>query len=213
MRTSSAPTSEARSDSRRASWSRATTKIRRMASDRSLRRARPDRAAALEVLHHPLEALVELDLRHVPQHAPGLVDVRLAVPDVSGPAFSKPPADPPAHEQLELAHDVEQADPRSAGDVEDLAARPVRVGGQDVGLDHVLDLGEVARLRAVTVDLHGPAFERGQNELRNDGRVLRRRVLTRPEDVEVAQADGLHAIERSEEHTSELQSLTNLVCR
>ena len=77
----------------------------------------------------------------------------------------------------------------------DLAARPVRVGGQDVGLDHVLDLGEVARLRAVTVDLHGPAFERGQNELRNDGRVLRRRVLTRPEDVEVAQADGLHAIE------------------
>src|SRR5206468_329445 len=86
----------------RSGRSRATTKIRRMASDRSLRRARPDRAAALEVLHHPLEALVELDLRHVTQHAPGLVDVRLAVPDVSGPAFSKPPADPPAHEQLEL---------------------------------------------------------------------------------------------------------------
>src|SRR5439155_3241337 len=35
-----------------------------------LRRARPDRAAALEVLHHPLEALLELDLRHVTQHAP-----------------------------------------------------------------------------------------------------------------------------------------------
>src|SRR5436309_13549517 len=105
---SSAPTSEARSDSRRASWSRATTKIRRMAPDRSLRRARPDRAAALEVLHHPLEALVELGLRHVTQHAPGLVDVRLAVRDVSGPALSQPPPHLPPHAQLELTHESEQ---------------------------------------------------------------------------------------------------------
>src|SRR5881296_2585079 len=122
MRTSLAPTSEARSDSRRASWSRATTKIRRMALGRSLRRARPDRAKALEVLHHPPEALVELDLRRVAQHAPRLVDVGLAVPDVADPRGDVVPLHGSAEQHLDLADDLEEADAAAAADVEDLAA-------------------------------------------------------------------------------------------
>src|SRR5262249_1533602 len=41
----------------------------------------------------------------------------------------------------------------------------------------------------------GVALERGQDELRNDGRVFGRRILTRAEDVEVAQADRLDAVQ------------------
>src|SRR2546425_6319012 len=38
-------------------------------------------------------------------------------------------------------------------------------------------------------------------------------ILARPIDVAVAQRGGLEIVERSEEHTSELQSLAYLVCR
>src|SRR2546430_12597087 len=63
----------------------------------------------------------------------------------------------------------------------------------------------------------------------NHGGVRAFGILTRPEDVEIAEADGRHSVAavedvrveliqifqrlRSEEHTSELQSQSNLVCR
>src|SRR2546428_1405634 len=195
MRMSSAPTREARSDSCRASWSRATTKIRRMASGRSLRRAGPSRGAALEVLDRPPESLVELDLGRVAEQAPRPVDVGLAVPDIAGTRAEVPPLHGPAEKRFDLPDDLEQADPSPAADVENLAGRRFRFSGQDVGLDDVLDLGEVTRLPAVTMDLHGVALERGQDELRNDGRVLGPRVLARPEDVEITQADRLDTVQ------------------
>src|SRR2546430_15974232 len=102
MRMSSAPTREARSDSCRASWSRATPKIRRMASVRSLRRAGPTRGAALEGLDRPPESLVELDLGRVAEQAPRPVVFGLSVLDIAGTRVEVPPLDGPASKRLAL---------------------------------------------------------------------------------------------------------------
>ena len=71
--------------------------------------------------------------------------------------------------------------------------------GEQVPLHDVVDVREVARLLAVAVDLERLALERQLEEARDDRRVLRLRVLARPEDVEVAQAHRLEAVEPRED--------------
>ncbi len=66
-------------------------------------------------------------------------------------------------------------------------ARRRRLAGEQVGLHDVVDVGEVARLRAVAVHLERLPAQPPLDEARDDRRVLRLRVLTRAEDVEVAQ--------------------------
>ena len=63
----------------------------------------------------------------------------------------------------------------------------VRLGRQQIGLDHVVDEAEIPRLLAVAEDHRLPLGERRRDEARNHGRVLRAGILPRPEDVEVAE--------------------------
>jgi hypothetical protein len=72
--------------------------------------------------------------------------------------------------------------------------RAPRRRGRQVRLDDVVDVAEVARLRAVAEDARLLSGQRRGDELRDHGRVLRLRILARAEHVEVAQADGLEAV-------------------
>src|SRR3989454_10810605 len=85
--------------------------------------------------------------------------------------------------------------PVPAADVEDLAADARGARGEQVGLDDVVDVREVPRLGAVAVDLEGLAAEAPEDEPRDHRGVLGLRILTRAEDVEVAEPDRLDAVE------------------
>src|SRR5262249_60275844 len=82
-----------------------------------------------------------------------------------------------------------------AADVEHLARGGGRARGEDVRLDDVVDIREVARLTAVAVDLQQLAAQRPENEAGDHRRVFRGRVLAWAEHVEIAQADGFDAVE------------------
>src|SRR5262249_58115659 len=91
--------------------------------------------------------------------------------------------------------DVQQADAIAAADVERLAGRRGRPGGEQVGLDDVVDIREVSRLRAVAVHLERLAAKAPLDEARDDRSVLGLRILTRSEDVEVPEPDRLDVVE------------------
>ena len=69
------------------------------------------------------------------------------------------------------------------------------VGGQQIRLHRVRNEGEVAGLLSVAVDPRRLTLEAGRHELGNHRGVLALRVLSRPVHVEVAQRDGLEAVE------------------
>ena len=94
---------------------------------------------------------------------------------------------------LEPRDDVEQARAAAAADIVGLArdGRRRRARGEQVGRHDVVDIGEVARLRAVAVDLQRLALDAPEDEARDHRGVLALGVLAGPEHVEVAQADGL----------------------
>ena len=72
------------------------------------------------------------------------------------------------------------------------------VRGEEVGLDHVVDVGEVPGLLAVAEDDRRLALEQGGDEAGDHRCVLGQRVLARPEDVEVAKRDRLQAVDLGE---------------
>src|SRR5262249_28894955 len=74
----------------------------------------------------------------------------------------------------------------AAGDVEGLTGDPFGRRGEHGAVDRVVDVGEVPRLLAVAEDYGRLVAERRGDESRDDGRVLRERILPRTENVEVA---------------------------
>lgn len=83
-------------------------------------------------------------------------------------------------------------DALGAGDVDDLAGEGFGgAGGEEVGMDDVVDVGEVAGLLAVAVDEGGFAGGDGFGEGGDDGGVGGVGVLARAEDVEVTEGDGV----------------------
>ena len=70
----------------------------------------------------------------------------------------------------------------------------LRGSGQQVGLHHVGNKAEVAAGFAVAIDVDRLALDHAGNPLGDDGCVGAIWVLARAEDVEVAQADALHAV-------------------
>src|SRR5437763_12620686 len=98
-----------------------------------------------------------------------------------------------AEDVVERRHEVEQAGPPSARDVEDFAADARRIGRPEIGVDDVGYVREVARLGAIPVNLGRFAPAHRRDELRADRGVLRGGVLARPKDVEVPQTDRLEA--------------------
>ena len=95
---------------------------------------------------------------------------------------------------------IEQRGAGAAGDVVGASGSPGRgVTGPEVRVDGVVDVGEVSRLQPVAVDGRRPPREGGREEVGDDGRVLRTRVLAGPEHVEVAQRDGFKAVQCMED--------------
>ena len=82
----------------------------------------------------------------------------------------------------------------AVGHVQHAAGHAGGVGGQQVGLDGVAHVAEIARLPPVAVDHRLPAGEHGRDEQRDHGRVGAVGVLPRPENVEVAQGDGFESV-------------------
>src|SRR5688572_9897554 len=73
-----------------------------------------------------------------------------------------------------------------------------RLGGAKNGIDDIGDIGEVARLLAISVDSRLPTFgERTQHD-RDHARVSRTWVLSRTEDIEIANRDRLETVETHE---------------
>ncbi len=72
-------------------------------------------------------------------------------------------------------------------------------GGEQIGLDGVVDVAEIAAGFAVAVDEDGLALDHAGDPLRYDGCVGAIGVLARAKDVEVAQADGFEAIGAGED--------------
>jgi len=66
--------------------------------------------------------------------------------------------------------------------------------GQEVGLDNVVDVAEVASGFAVAIDADGLTFQDCVDPLGDDGGVGAIGVLARAENVELAQADGLELV-------------------
>ena len=67
-------------------------------------------------------------------------------------------------------------------------------GGQQVGLHSVVHEAEVAAGLAIAIDAHGLALDHRRRPFWDHRRVGAVGVLARPEDIEVAQADGLEAV-------------------
>src|SRR6266478_4082075 len=122
-----------------------------------------------EKLHGPPETVVEVDQGSESEQSLGLVEIGQRVRHIARPAWRVPSRERPPQERLQLLDHGKQADPLPAADVEGLATDPHSLGGKDVRVNDVVDVGEVARLSAVAVDLHRLAAERPSDEARDDG--------------------------------------------
>src|SRR5438105_9829016 len=94
----------------------------------------------------------------------------------------------------------------ATGQVEHLACnrRSRSRAGQQVGGYHVVNVSEIAALLAITEDDRSLAAKHGGDELRNDSGVLRARVLSRAEDIEVAKRDRFYTVATKERLKVEL---------
>src|SRR5213075_2201657 len=88
----------------------------------------------------------------------------------------------------------------AAADVEHAAGDALgrRVTSEQVRVHHVGDKRKVARLRAITEDHRRFAAQRGGDEERYYGTVLRVEILARSEHVEIAQRDRLQPVRAPE---------------
>src|SRR5207245_2685714 len=151
-----------------------------------------------EVLAGAAHARREIHLRAIAEQPLRLRDVGERVAHVARARRGVGARQAAVEEVADRVGDGDERVARAAGDVEDLARHPRRRHREQVSLHHVVDVGEVARLLAVAVHLERLARERLGEEARDHGRVLRLRVLPRPEDVEVAQAHRLEPVEARE---------------
>src|SRR6266481_7866575 len=79
------------------------------------------------------------------------------------------------------------------GDIKDLVEGSQVLGGrgEEIGLDNVVDVTEVATGLAVAKNMNRLVLEQGGDPAWYNGRVSACRVLARAEDIEIAQADGV----------------------
>src|ERR1700746_3989485 len=89
-----------------------------------------------------------------------------------------------------------QRDSAGSGNVEDLPGcfGSWGIAGEQIGLDGVVDVGEVTALFAVPENGRLLAVQHLRDELRQHARVGRRRILSGAKNVEVAQGYGFESI-------------------
>jgi len=96
-------------------------------------------------------AFVEVDELGVTHQTPRLVDVCERVGHVAGSARRMVPLQRTAQQLIQPADDVEQAHALATADVERHARGGRRRSRDQLGIDHVVDISEVARLTSVAV--------------------------------------------------------------
>jgi hypothetical protein len=142
--------------------------------------------------------LFERDNRRIAEQPVRLVDIRLGILDVPDSCFlvdrSQAAADNPAHDIEQLI----EGNTARGGDVDHFAGGVCRLAGAQHAVHDVGDVGEVAGLLTVALNRRRTAFEQRRGEQRDDARIGRPRILARPEYVEIADRDGLEAIELRE---------------
>src|ERR1017187_6154640 len=117
-----------------------------------------------------------------------LRDVGLTVEDVAGARRVELRLHVLTENLVHGSDEIQERDAAAAGDVEGLTECLFRCfTGEQVGVDDILDMGEIARLAAITKDGRRFVAQNGRDESRDDRRILRLWMLTRAEDVEVAE--------------------------
>src|SRR5262245_2901225 len=92
-----------------------------------------------------------------------------------------------ADDLLQFGEQLIERDPLANPQVDDMSGGFSGFGRAKVRVDHVRDEREIARLLAVAIYHRRNAREQGRDEFRYHAGIRRRGVLTRPEDVEIAQ--------------------------
>ena len=99
-----------------------------------------------------------------------------------------------AQQIVQPGDQVQQARAAPVGYVDDPPCRGFGIGSQQIAVHHVGNISEITRLFAITVDDRRLAGKHARNEDRNDGGIGAVRILSRPENVEVSNADRLQAV-------------------
>src|SRR4051794_773491 len=174
----------ARPDERYATWSAGPPMFSRAIT-------RMTRMSPTERLDRQAQTLLERPPRFVSEPLPGLRDVGPRVAHVARAQRQVALLDRLPEDAADRVGELPDARRAAGGDVEDAARDALDRAGSHVRGDDVVHVREVARLRAVSMDVDLLAGRDAGDEERHDGRVLREWVLAGAEDVEVADHDRL----------------------
>src|SRR5438105_12699212 len=135
--------------------------------------------ALQEGVRRQAQAFAEADARFPPEQLARACDVRPRIADVAGALRLLVALDGAAEQCADRLCELVHGRGRACGHVHDLAADAVGSGSEQVRLDDVGDVREVASLLAVPVDRYRAPVRDRSDEARYGGRVLRRRILIR----------------------------------
>src|SRR5580658_201250 len=153
-------------------------------------------ALGLETLEGSTQAFSGADRWLVADEVARSADVRQRIANVSG---AHGPIDGLLHAARKLSDIVQELIEGRALPARYVDHLPLELargcGGQQVGAYRIVDVTKVPRLLAVTEDDRACLRQGRGDEIRDDGGILTLRILSRPEDVEVAQAQRLKTVE------------------
>lgn len=142
-----------------------------------------------------VETVVEIVGGLIAKELAGLGDVGVGVLDVTLAVGTEDGFDVDTEGVAERVVDVDEILATAIGDVEGLAGGfGWRLASTKIGLNHVVDIGEVAALATVSVDGGALALQQLLDELGDDGGIGAVRVLATAEHVEITQAVGVETV-------------------
>src|SRR5215471_16675324 len=107
--------------------------------------------------------------------------------NVAGARFLVTGGEVRANNLLQFAEQLVERYPLANSKVDDLSDSFSGFSCAQVRINHISDVCEITRLLAVAINHRRIAVEKGRDEFRDHPGIWRRRVLPRPEDVEIAQ--------------------------
>jgi hypothetical protein len=158
----------------------------------------PETAAGQKPIYGSPQTGLKVNFHFIFKDFSGLRNVCQGMAYVPGPGsgINRPVTVPqrPTENSVELI----QVKSFTAGYVEDFSRGRAIVAGHKVSPDYVIYVGKIPGLAAVPENSRPLLFDQGGDELGYDGRIVRIRVLPRPKNIEIAQADGVQSVEIKE---------------
>jgi len=174
-----------------------TDSFRSLTSDATWFTTRGLRELASIVWNRHLKPLRKANVRVVAEGFFGFRDVGVGVTNVAGARIVVDGFDVSAKDVVERVDEFVNRNAAAAANVERFASH-VTLRSQNVRLDGVVDEREVTGLLAATVDDGVFAVEHQRDELRDGRGVVAVGVLTRAENVEVAERGRVDVVEVAE---------------